>query len=59
MKPSAKQKVEGKVLDMKGKVKEQVGALSDDAKLEASGVVDQLLGKTKQVVGSVAAKVGL
>lgn len=59
MKNSTKQKLEGKVIEVKGKVKQQVGALSDDPKLEASGVVDQIVGKAKQALGSAASKVGL
>ncbi len=59
MKTSTKQKLEGKVIEVKGKVKQKVGALADSKKLQASGVVDQLRGKAKQVFGSAAAKVGL
>ena len=38
----------GKTDELKGRVKEAAGALTDDAKLKREGRVEQMLGKVKQ-----------
>jgi uncharacterized protein YjbJ (UPF0337 family) len=40
----------GKTDEMKGRVKEAAGALTDDEKLKREGKLDQAAGKTKQAV---------
>jgi len=47
----------GKTDEVKGRIKEAVGALTDDDKLRAEGKIDQAVGKVKQVVEKVVDKV--
>jgi uncharacterized protein YjbJ (UPF0337 family) len=42
---------EGKIDDLKGKVKDAAGGLIGDPKLQAEGKVDQLKGKLKDTLG--------
>jgi uncharacterized protein YjbJ (UPF0337 family) len=53
MQPSTKDDVEGKLHEMKGKVKEKVGQVTNDPNLEAEGVDEKLGGKVQQKVGQV------
>lgn len=46
----------GKVEEMKGRVKEAAGALSGDAKLKREGRMDQAVGKVKQKAEKVIDK---
>jgi len=46
-------KAEGKIDELKGKVKEGVGDATDDERLEAEGETDQVKGKAKGVKGDV------
>lgn len=46
----------GKMDQVKGRVKEAAGALTDDDKLRREGKVDQAAGKTKEVVEKVVDK---
>jgi uncharacterized protein YjbJ (UPF0337 family) len=46
----------GKVDEVKGRVKEAAGAITDDDKLRRDGKIDQAAGKTKQVVEKVVDK---
>ncbi|HET7489350.1 MAG TPA: CsbD family protein [Acidimicrobiales bacterium] len=43
--------------EMKGRVKEAAGDLTDDERLEREGKVDKTTGKVKEGVGNVADKV--
>ena len=47
----------GKADELKGRVKEAAGALTDDAKLKREGRVDQTVGKVKQKTEKVLDKV--
>lgn len=47
----------GKTDEMKGRVKEAAGALSDDEKLKREGKVDQAIGKVKQQADKVIDKI--
>jgi uncharacterized protein YjbJ (UPF0337 family) len=47
----------GKADEMKGRVKEAAGAISDDDKLRREGKIDQAAGKTKQAVEKAVDKV--
>jgi uncharacterized protein YjbJ (UPF0337 family) len=47
----------GKTDELKGRVKEAAGALTDDAKLKREGRVDQTIGKMKQKTGKALDKV--
>ncbi len=46
-----KQRVEGKVGSVVGRVKEGVGRFTGDTNLEAEGAVDKVTGKVKNAVG--------
>ncbi|HUR37833.1 MAG TPA: CsbD family protein [Terriglobales bacterium] len=46
-----KDRVEGKMKDVKGRVKRQVGEWTDDAKLQGEGLVDQAEGKIQNTFG--------
>ena len=47
----------GKTDQIKGRVKEAAGAITNDEKLRAEGRADQAAGKAKDVVDKVANKV--
>lgn len=53
MKSSMKDKAEGTFHEMKGKVKEVAGKLSDNPKLEGAGVGEKLAGKVQKKIGQV------
>lgn len=50
--------VEGKMDNVKGKVKEGVGDLTGDDRLKAEGEADQASGKTQETWGKVKRGVG-
>lgn len=58
MKPSMKDKVEGTLHEMKGKVKEVAGKLSDNPKLQAEGTVEKIAGKAQSKMGEVKKVMG-
>lgn len=47
----------GKTDELKGRVKEAAGALTDDAKLKREGRIDQAVGKVKQKGEKVIEKI--
>ena len=47
----------GKTDEIKGRIKEAAGALTDDAKLKREGRVDQAIGKVKQNAEKVIDKI--
>lgn len=53
MDDSTKDKLEGQMNELKGKVKEKVGQATDDPDLEAEGTGDKLGGKVQQKVGDI------
>ena len=53
MKDSATDKVEGALHEAKGKIKEKVGQLTDNPKLEAEGQDENISGKIQKKVGEV------
>jgi uncharacterized protein YjbJ (UPF0337 family) len=46
----------GKADEVKGRIKEAAGAITDDDKLRREGKTDQAVGKVKQAVDKVAEK---
>lgn len=58
MSDETKDKVEGKVDELGGKVKSTVGKLTGDDKTEAEGKMDEAAGKIKQGVADAKEKVG-
>lgn len=53
MDDSTKDKLEGQMNELKGKVKEKVGQATDDPDLEAEGTGDKVGGKVQQKVGDI------
>ena len=53
MKSSTKDQVEGTFHELKGKVKEVAGKLSDNPKLEAEGTGEKIAGKVQGKIGQV------
>ena len=53
MKSSTRDKAEGTFHELKGKVKEVAGKLSDNPKLEGEGLGEKLAGKVQNKVGQV------
>ena len=53
MKPSTKDQAEGKFHEVKGKVKEKAGHLTNNPDLEADGTTERLAGKVQDKIGQV------
>jgi uncharacterized protein YjbJ (UPF0337 family) len=58
MKSSTKDRAEGTFHQMKGKVKEIAGELSDNPKLEAEGTDEKIAGKVQEKIGEIKKVVG-
>jgi uncharacterized protein YjbJ (UPF0337 family) len=58
MKPGIQDEVEGKLHNLKGKVKEKAGELTNDADLEAEGEAEVMAGKVQEKVGQVKKVLG-
>ncbi len=48
-----KDRIEGKVDDVKGRIKRQAGEWTGDSELQAEGAMDQAKGKAQNFVGKV------
>ena len=53
MKPSTKDKIAGKIHEVKGDVKEKAGRITNNPKLTAEGQDEKLAGKVQKKVGQV------
>jgi uncharacterized protein YjbJ (UPF0337 family) len=53
MKPSTKDNAEGKMHQVKGKVKETVGKIVKNRNLESEGKVENLKGKVQEKIGEI------
>jgi len=58
MKASTKDQAEGKFHEVKGKVKEQAGHLTNNSDLEAKGTGEKLAGKVQGKIGQVEKVLG-
>ncbi len=58
MKSSTKDNAEGKMHQIKGKVKETVGKVVKDHNLESEGKVENLDGKVQEKIGEIKKVVG-
>jgi uncharacterized protein YjbJ (UPF0337 family) len=58
MKSSTKDQAEGTFHELKGKVKEIAGKLSDNPKLEAEGTGEKIAGKSQKKIGQVIKALG-
>jgi uncharacterized protein YjbJ (UPF0337 family) len=59
MKPGTEDQIEGTLLQIKGKVKEKTGQVTNDPDLEAEGDAEEVAGKVQNKVGQVKKVVGL
>jgi uncharacterized protein YjbJ (UPF0337 family) len=53
MKPSTKDKIAGKVHQVKGDIREKVGQLTNDTDLEDEGIGEKIAGKIQEKIGQV------
>jgi uncharacterized protein YjbJ (UPF0337 family) len=53
MKPRTNNEIAGKVHEVKGKIKQKVGQLTNDPTLEAKGIVENIAGKIQKKIGQV------
>lgn len=51
MKPSIKNEIAGKVHEVKGKIKEKAGQMTNDPDLEGKGITEKIAGKIQNKVG--------
>jgi uncharacterized protein YjbJ (UPF0337 family) len=58
MKASTKDKVEGEIHKVKGKVKEKVGRATNNPDLEGEGQVEKVGGKVQKKIGQVEKVLG-
>ena len=58
MKQSIKDKAQGKLHQVKGKVKEKVGRVTNNPDLEAEGLGEKIGGKLRQKIGRVEKVLG-
>jgi uncharacterized protein YjbJ (UPF0337 family) len=58
MKPSTNDKVEGKLHEVKGAIRQKTGELTRNPDLEADGSAEKNVGKVQNVVGKVEKAVG-
>jgi uncharacterized protein YjbJ (UPF0337 family) len=59
MKQSTKDRAKGKFHEVKGKVKENVGRMTNNPNLEAEGQGEQLGGKIRKNIGGVKKVLGM
>jgi uncharacterized protein YjbJ (UPF0337 family) len=53
MKPSTQDEIAGNVHEVKGKIKEQVGRVTNNPNLEGEGIGENLAGKVQKKIGQV------
>jgi uncharacterized protein YjbJ (UPF0337 family) len=58
MKPSSKDKMAGKIHEVKGAVKEKVGRLTNNPDLEAEDKGEKVAGKVQEKIGQVRKVLG-
>lgn len=58
MKPSTQDRTEGKLHEVKGKIKEKVGKATNDSDLEVSGNAEKKAGKVQEWIGRAEKAVG-
>jgi len=58
MKPSTKDKTQGKLHQVKGKIKETVGKVTNDSNLEVKGKAEKNVGKVQGWIGRAEKAVG-
>jgi uncharacterized protein YjbJ (UPF0337 family) len=51
MKPSTENEIAGKVHEVKGKIKQKMGRLTNDPDLEGEGIGEKIAGKVQKKIG--------
>ena len=58
MKPSTENKIAGKVHEVKGKIKEKAGQLTNDRTLQTKGIGEKIAGKVQKKIGQAEKVLG-
>ncbi len=58
MKPSTRDRTEGKLHEVRGKIKERIGKATNDPDLEVSGNAEKIAGKVQEWIGGAERAVG-
>jgi uncharacterized protein YjbJ (UPF0337 family) len=58
MKPSTQDRTEGKLHEVRGKMKEKVGKATNDTDLEVSGKAENKAGKVQEWIGRAEKAIG-
>lgn len=58
LKPSAEDRASGKLHEVKGDIKEEIGKATNDPDLEVSGKAEKQVGKVQTLIGRVEKAVG-
>jgi uncharacterized protein YjbJ (UPF0337 family) len=58
MKPSVKNEIAGKVHEVKGKIKEKAGQMTNNPDLEGKGLAEKIAGKVQNKVGHAEQALG-
>ena len=53
MKPSTEDQIAGKVHEVKGKIKEKAGQLTNNPDLEGQGIGEKIAGKVQKKIGQL------
>jgi uncharacterized protein YjbJ (UPF0337 family) len=53
MKPSTQDEFAGKVHEVKGKIKQRIGRLTNNSRLEGEGLGERIAGKVQKKIGQV------
>jgi len=53
MKPSTQNEIEGKIHEVKGKIKEKAGEQTNDPDLEGQGISERVAGNVQKKLGQV------
>jgi uncharacterized protein YjbJ (UPF0337 family) len=53
MKPSTENEIAGKVHEVKGKIKEKIGRLTNDPDLEGAGIGEKIGGKVRKKISQL------
>jgi len=53
MKPSTENEIAGKVHEVKGKIKQKMGRLTNDPDLEGEGIGEKIAGKVQKKIGQL------
>ena len=58
MKPSIEDNAKGKLHEVKGAIKKEIGKVTNDPELQADGTSEEIAGKVEQVIAKIENVVG-